>query len=101
MGLRVNTSGAPLNAQRKRARSTTSLERSLQRLSSGLRINRASDGAAGLAISEKFRAEIRGLGATQRNANDGISLLQVVEAALNEIISILIRMRELGTCQRP
>jgi flagellin len=100
MGLRVNTGVASLNAQRKLAISTNSLERSLQRLSPGLRIDRASDDAAGLAISEKFRAEIRGLGATQRNANDGISLLQVVEGALNETISILIRMRELGTCQR-
>jgi len=96
MGLRINTNVPSLNAQRNLADSTTKLARSLQRLSSGLRINRAADDAAGLAISEKFRAEIRSLGQAQRNANDGISLLQVAEGALNESSNNLIRMRELA-----
>jgi flagellin len=68
----------------------------LQRLSSGLRITRAADDAAGLAISENFRADIRSLNQAQRNGNDGISLLQVAEGALNEVSSILIRQRELA-----
>ncbi|MCR9093315.1 MAG: flagellin, partial [bacterium] len=72
------------------------LQKSLQRLSSGLRITRAADDAAGLAISEGFRADIRSIGQAQRNANDGISLLQVGEGALNEVSSILIRQRELA-----
>ena len=96
MGLRVNTNVASINAQRNLLNTTNRLGRSLERLSSGLRITRASDDAAGLAISEKFRAQIRSLGQAQRNANDGISLLQVAEAALNETSGILIRMRELA-----
>ncbi len=96
MGLRVNTNVASINAQRNLQNTTNRLGRSLERLSSGLRITRASDDAAGLAISEKFRAEIRSLQQAQRNANDGISLLQVAEAALNETSSILIRLRELA-----
>ena len=96
MGLRVNTNIASLNAQRNLANSTNALSRSLGRLSSGLRITRAADDAAGLAISEKFRAEIRSLTQAQRNANDGISLLQVAEGALNETSGILVRMRELA-----
>src|SRR5690606_18721803 len=70
--------------------------RSLERLSSGLRITRASDDAAGLAISERFRAEIRSLSQAQRNANDGVSMLQIAEGALNETSGILIRLRELA-----
>ncbi|MCG8589377.1 MAG: flagellin FliC, partial [Proteobacteria bacterium] len=77
--------------------STGSLQKSLQRLSSGLRISRAADDAAGLAISENLRADIRSLNQAQRNANDGISLLQVAEGALNEASAILVRMRELAT----
>jgi flagellin len=96
MGLRINTNVASLNAQRNLLESTNQLGLSLARLSSGLRINRAADDAAGLAISEKFRAEIRSLQQAQRNANDGISMLQVAEGALNESSSILIRMRELA-----
>lgn len=96
MGLRVNTNVASLNAQRNLANSSDQLSKSLGRLSSGLRINRAADDAAGLAISERFRAEIRSLGRAQLNANDGISLLQVAEGALNESSGILIRMRELA-----
>lgn len=96
MGLRVNTNTASLNAQRNLMNTTNNLSRSMERLSSGLRITRASDDAAGLAISERFRSEIRSLGQAQRNANDGISLLQIAEGALNESSSTLIRMRELA-----
>ncbi len=96
MGLRVNTNIASINAQRNLVNNTVQLNRSLERLSSGLRINRAADDAAGLAISERFRAEIRGLSQAQRNANDGVSLLQVAEGALNETSGILIRLRELA-----
>lgn len=96
MGLRVNSNVASINAQRNLVNSTGNLQKSLQRLSSGLRITRAADDAAGLAISEGFRADIRSIGQAQRNANDGISLLQVGEGALNEVSSILIRQRELA-----
>jgi flagellin len=96
MGLRINTNEASINAQRNLTNSTLELGKSLQRLSSGLRIVRAADDAAGLAISEKFRAEIRSLQRAQLNANDGISMLQVAEGALNETSSVLIRMRELA-----
>ncbi len=96
MGLRINTNLASLTAQKNLGRSQLALERSLDRLSSGLRITRASDDAAGLAISESLRAQIRGLRQAERNANDGISIIQTAEGSLNEISSILIRMRELG-----
>lgn len=96
MGLRVNTNISSINAQRNLTGTTDRLEKSLQRLSSGLRISRAADDAAGLAISESFRAEVRSLQQAQRNANDAISLLQVAEGALNETSSLLIRMRELA-----
>ncbi len=96
MGLRVNSNTASINAQRNLANTTTNLQKSLQRLSSGLRITRAADDAAGLAISENFRADVRSLGQAQRNANDGISLLQIAEGALNEVSGILVRQRELA-----
>lgn len=96
MGLRVNSNIASINAQRNLVNSTGALQKSLQRLSSGLRITRAADDAAGLAISEGFRADIRSLSQAQRNANDGISLLQIGEGALDEVSSILIRQRELA-----
>lgn len=96
MGLRVNTNVASLNAQRNLANTTARLGRSLERLSSGLRINRAADDAAGLAISESFRAEIRSLEQAQRNAFDAISLVQIAEGALDETGSNLIRIRELA-----
>jgi len=96
MGLRVNTNIASVNAQRNLVNTTERLNRSLERLSSGLRITRASDDAAGLAISERFRAEIRSLAQAQRNANDGVSMLQIAEGALNETSGILIRLRELA-----
>ncbi|NNL66636.1 MAG: flagellin FliC [Myxococcales bacterium] len=96
MGLRVNTNIASLNAQRNLSNSTRTLNTSLERLSSGLRINRAADDAAGLAISEGFRAEIRSLEQAQRNALDAVSLVQIGEGALDETSNILIRMRELA-----
>ncbi|MEW5943430.1 MAG: flagellin [Pseudomonadota bacterium] len=92
----INTNIASLNAQRNLNSSQTSLASSLQRLSSGLRINSAKDDAAGLAISERFTAQIRGLNQAQRNANDGISLAQTAEGALVEVGASLQRTRELA-----
>lgn len=96
MGLRIATNISSLTAQRNLRETRDLLDRSLERLSSGYRINRAGDDAAGLAISEKLRAKIRGLIQARRNASDGISLVQVAEGGLNEISNILIRLRELG-----
>lgn len=96
MGLRINTNVASLNAQRNLMGTKINLDKSLEKLSSGFRINRAGDDAAGLAISESLRAQIRGLKQASRNAQDGISLVQVAEGGLNEISNILIRLRELG-----
>ncbi|MDD5308904.1 MAG: flagellin [Deltaproteobacteria bacterium] len=96
MGLVINTNVASINAQRNLGKTEQSLNTSLARLSSGMRITVAKDDAAGLAISEKLRAQIRGLGQASRNANDGISLVQTAEGALNEVSNILIRMRELS-----
>ena len=92
----INTNIASLNAQRNLNRSQAALNVSLQRLSSGLRINSAKDDAAGLAISERFTAQIRGLNQAIRNANDGISLAQTAEGALTESGNILQRIRELS-----
>ncbi|MES2854483.1 MAG: flagellin [Bdellovibrionota bacterium] len=96
MGLRINTNVASLNAQRNLMGTKWGLDKSLERLSSGYRINRAGDDAAGLAISENLRAQVRGLKQASRNAQDGVSLVQVAEGGLNEISSILIRLRELA-----
>lgn len=96
MGLRINTNTASLNAQRNLMGTKLGLDKSLERLSSGYRINRAGDDAAGLAISENLRAQIRGLKQASRNASDGVSLVQVAEGSLNEISTILIRLRELS-----
>ena len=96
MALTVNTNVSSLNAQRNLNASQSSLNTSLQRLSSGLRINSAKDDAAGLAISERFTAQIRGNEQASRNANDGISLAQTAEGALAEIGNNLQRMRELA-----
>ena len=92
----INTNAYSLNAQRNLNSSQNSLATSLQRLSSGLRINSARDDAAGLAISDRLTSQIRGLNQAVRNANDGISLAQVAEGALQESTSILQRMRELS-----
>lgn len=96
MGLRINTNVPSLIAQRNLRTTRGHLDRTLERLSSGSKINHAGDDAAGLAISESFRAQLRGLGQAERNAQDGISLVQVAEGAMAEISNILIRMRELG-----
>jgi flagellin len=92
----INTNIASLNAQRNLSMSQTSLTTSMQRLSSGLRINSAKDDAAGLAITERFTTQIRGLNQAARNANDGISLAQTAEGALGEMNSNLQRIRELA-----
>jgi len=96
MALTVNTNIASLTAQRNLTSSQGDLSTSLQRLSSGLRINSAKDDAAGLAISERFTAQIKGLNQGVRNANDGISLAQTAEGALAEVTSNLQRIRELS-----
>ncbi len=96
MGLRINTNVASLNTARTLQRSTNSLNKSLERLSSGLRINRAADDAAGLAIAEGFRSVVRGSQVAQRNAQDGVSLVQTAEGALSETTNILQRIRELS-----
>jgi len=92
----INTNISSLNAQRNLNKSQSSLATSLQRLSSGLRINSAKDDAAGLAISERFTTQIRGLNQAARNANDGISLSQTAEGAMNEVVNNLQRIRELA-----
>ena len=96
MGLRVNTNSASINAQRNLSSVTEKLSGNFRRLSTGLRISSASDDAAGLAISERLRSQVRSLDQAKRNANDGISLVQTAEGALNEVSSILTRLRELA-----
>ena len=96
MGLRINTNVASLNAQRNLGKTRLAMDRTLEKLSSGQRINRAGDDAAGLAISENLKAQIKGLGQAERNAEDGISLVQIAEGALSEVSNILIRLRELS-----
>ncbi|NQX61926.1 flagellin [Paenibacillus qinlingensis] len=94
--MRINHNIAAANTHRQLTGNTAAASKSLEKLSSGLRINRAGDDAAGLAISEKMRAQIRGLDMASKNAQDGISLIQTAEGALNETHSILQRMRELA-----
>jgi flagellin len=96
MGLSINTNVMSLNAQRNLGQSQSALSKSMQRLSSGLRINSAKDDAAGLAISDRMTSQIRGLNQAVRNSNDGISLAQTAEGALQETTNILQRMRELA-----
>lgn len=96
MALSINTNLAALTGSRNLSATTADLNRSLERLSSGLRINQAKDDAAGLAISERMSAQIRGLNQATRNANDGISMLQTAEGALSSISSALQRVRELS-----
>jgi flagellin len=95
MGIRINTNVAAINARRHLANTTSMFNKSMEKLSSGLRINRAADDAAGLAISEGLKGDIRALEQAARNASDGISLVQTAEGALDEVSSILVRMREL------
>ena len=96
MGLRVNTNVASLNAQRNLYNTTITFQKSMERLSSGLRINRSGDDAAGLAISESLKSDIRALQQASRNSADGVSLVQVAEGALDEVNNILLRLRELA-----
>jgi flagellin len=96
MGFRVTTNIASVNAQRNLANSQTNIQDSYAKLSSGSRINKAADDAAGLAISEGLKADIRSARQANRNANDGISMVQTAEGGLNEISNIVTRLRELG-----
>lgn len=96
MAMIINTNVAALNAQRNLSNTSARMSKTLEKLSSGLRINRAADDAAGLAISEKMRSQVRGMQQGQRNAQDGVSMLQTAEGALNEVHNILQRVRELS-----
>jgi flagellin len=96
MSLRVNTNVEAFNAHRNLSQTSMGLSKAMEKLSSGLRINRAADDAAGLAISEGMRAQIRGTAQATRNAQDGISMVQTAEGSLNEMHSILQRIRELA-----
>ena len=96
MGLRINTNVASISAQRMLSHTKNDLNSNLRKLSSGQRITRAADDAAGLAISENLKAQIRGIGQAKRNADDGISLVQTAEGGLSEISNIIIRLRELA-----
>src|SRR3954447_4484566 len=96
MALRVNNNIEAFNAHRSLQATQYAQSKSMEKLSSGLRINRAADDAAGLAISEKMRAQVNGLGQANRNAMDGISLVQTAEGAMNEQHAILQRIRELA-----
>ncbi len=101
MALSIATNIASLNAQRNLSTSQLNLSKSMQRLSSGLRINTAADDCAGLAISENMRGQIRSMNQATKNANDGVSLIQTAEGSLNETSAILVRMRELATQSAP
>ncbi|MCP4572071.1 MAG: flagellin FliC [bacterium] len=96
MGIRINTNISSLNTRRHLYNNTVRFRKSMEKLSSGLRINRAGDDAAGLAISEGLKADIRAMEQSARNAADGISMVQVGEGALDEVSNILIRMKELA-----
>src|SRR3954447_2639483 len=95
MSLRIQHNVEAFDAQRQLSMTSDKMSKAMEHLSSGYRINRAADDAAGLAISEKMRAQISGLGQAQRNAQDGISLVQTAEGALTEVHSMLNRVREL------
>lgn len=96
MGMQINTNVSALNAYRNLSSTQNDVSKSLEKLSSGLRINRAADDAAGLAISEGLRSQVNGLNVAARNAQDGISVIQTAEGALTEVHSILQRMRDLA-----
>ncbi len=96
MGLRIKTNTQSMIAQRNLNNSAKRMGENLEKLSSGYRINKSSDDAAGLAISESMRGKIRGINQASRNASDGISLIQIAEGSMNEISSIVIRLRELA-----
>lgn len=96
MSMRVNTNTSAINAMKNMYTNNRNIDSSFEKLSSGSRINRASDDAAGLAISENLKAQIRSASQAMRNANDGVSLVQTAEGGLNEMSNIVIRLRELG-----
>jgi flagellin len=96
MGLRINTNVSSIAAQRALSATKLNLDNNLRKMSSGERITRAADDAAGLAISEKLKSHIRGLRQAKRNSDDGISLIQTAEGGLNEVSNIVIRLRELA-----
>jgi len=96
MGIRINTNVPSINTRRHLANSTNAFNKSMEKLSSGLRINRAGDDAAGLAISENLKSDIRALNQAARNAADGISLIQTAEGSMDEVSNILQRMKELA-----
>ncbi|HYC77247.1 MAG TPA: flagellin [Planctomycetota bacterium] len=96
MGLRINTNVASLSAQRNLSKASSALFRNFEHLSTGRRIARASDDAAGLAISTRLNAQVRSLNQAARNANDGISLVQTAEGSLDEVSNVLVRARELA-----
>jgi flagellin len=96
MGLRIGTNIVSINAQRSLSTSQRSIEKSFAQLSTGSRINKASDDAAGLSLSENLRSQVRGFRQAQRNANDAVSMVQVAEGGLGEVSNILTRLRELG-----
>lgn len=96
MGLRIRTNVASLHAQRNLSHTTEEIKSSMGKLATGARINKAADDAAGLAISENLRADIRSLGQAKRNTSDGISLIQTAEGGLEETTNMLIRLRELA-----
>src|SRR5687767_14486599 len=96
MSMRINTNTDALAAMRQLGLTGSQLTKATERLSSGLRINHASDDAAGLSISQKLEAQVRGTAQAQRNAQDGISLLQTADGALDEVHTILQRMRQLA-----
>ncbi|NJC86896.1 flagellin, partial [Planosporangium mesophilum] len=96
MGLRINSNIAAMNAYRNLATTDKAMKSSLEKLSSGLRINKAADDAAGLSISQGLQAQIGGLNVAARNAQDGINVVQTADGALNEVSSILQRMRDLS-----
>src|SRR3954447_3292732 len=97
MGLRIQNNVEAFNAHRQLTGTAGKAAKAMEKLSSGYRINRAADDAAGLAISEKMRGQIGGLAQAQRNANDGISMVQTAEGSLNEVHSMLHRVRDLKT----
>ncbi|MBK6732618.1 MAG: flagellin FliC [bacterium] len=94
--MRINTNVPSINTRRHLSNSTNAFNKSMEKLSSGLRINRAGDDAAGLAISENLKSDIRALNQAARNAADGISLIQTAEGSLDEVSNILLRMKELA-----
>ena len=100
MGISIVSNVSSLNGQRQLNKTSQALNSSLQRLTSGYRINSAMDDAAGLGVSEQMRAQIRGLNQAARNANDGLSVVQTAESAMGEISSVLIRMRGDGSVRK-